>query len=70
MLECVRLWQPYMGAAKWQDLISFSIAPKLLHTMESFSIAASEGNKENIAKLKALMRYSSLLTMDHLQAIL
>ena len=38
--------------------------------MESFTISASQTDNTNLAKLKALMLYSPLLEVDHLQAIL
>ena len=70
MLGVISPWKKYIDDKNWNILIGFGIAPRLLHLLYNFEISASSNNAKNLNKLKALIRYSELLSAEQVSAIL
>ena len=70
LLSIVIPWRKYMDEISWSNIISFSVAPRLLSLLKDFVVSASSQNSKNLNKLKCLMKYAEVLSTEQAEAII
>lgn len=62
MLNTITPWKKYMDPKSWSSLVCLSVAPRLLYLLGDFTVSASNQNSKNMLRLKALIKYSEIMS--------